>query len=148
MGFLADLPFELLRFIVIELNYDSLKSFSVVNKSCRSVSTLDIFSTFKVEFSEQGMKKFERLAISSLAQCVRVLHYDALELVDSCMWFSSSSFDSLLIFLVIQHWDYLSTYIYTPQEYARDQKNFREELRGKQFSYKAIFSYFKRLARA
>jgi hypothetical protein len=47
---------------------------------------------------------------------------------------------------VIQHWDYFSACIYTPQEYARDQKDFRWELRGKQFSYNAIFAYFKRLA--
>jgi hypothetical protein len=49
---------------------------------------------------------------------------------------------------VIQHWDYFSACIYTPQEYARDQEDFRWELRGKQFSYKAIFSYFRRLARS
>jgi hypothetical protein len=49
---------------------------------------------------------------------------------------------------VIQYWDYFSACIYTPQEYARDQEDFRWELRGKQFSYKAIFVYFRGLARA
>lgn len=49
---------------------------------------------------------------------------------------------------MIQYWDYFSACIYTPQEYARDQQEFRWELRGKQFSYKAIFQYFKGLARA
>jgi hypothetical protein len=85
MRFLADLPFELLRLIIIDLDYDSLRSFSLVNKRCRSASTPDIFRTFKVEFSEQGMKRFERLAISSLARYVKVLHYDASELVDPSM---------------------------------------------------------------
>jgi hypothetical protein len=47
---------------------------------------------------------------------------------------------------VIQHWDYFSACIYTPQEYARDQKDFHWALQGKQFSYNAIFAYFKRLA--
>lgn len=85
MGIFADLPFELLRLIVVNLDYCSLKSFSLVNKSCRSISTSDIFHTFKVEFSEQGMKRLKGLAISSLAQCVKILHYDASELVDPCM---------------------------------------------------------------
>ena len=49
---------------------------------------------------------------------------------------------------MIQHWDYFSACIYTPQEYARDQEDFRWELRGKQFSYKAVFLYFKRFANA
>lgn len=49
---------------------------------------------------------------------------------------------------MIQHRDYFSACIYTPQEYARDQEDFRWELRGKQFSYKAIFHYFSGLARA
>lgn len=49
---------------------------------------------------------------------------------------------------MIPYWDYFSACIYTPQEYARDQEDFRWELRGKQFSYKAIFRYFKGLARA
>ncbi|KAJ5328739.1 hypothetical protein N7452_009129 [Penicillium brevicompactum] len=132
MGVMANLPFELLRLIVVELDSVSLKSFSLVNKSCRSVSTPDIFRSFKFEFSEQGMKKLEWLADSSLAQCVRILHYEASELVDP----------------LIQHWDYFSACIYTPQEYARDQEDFRWELRGKQFSYRAIFSYFRKLARA
>lgn len=49
---------------------------------------------------------------------------------------------------MIQNKDYFSACIYTPREYARDQEEFRWELRGKQFSYKAIFLYFRRLARA
>ena len=49
---------------------------------------------------------------------------------------------------MIQYWDYFSACIYTPQEYARDQKDFRWDLRGGQFSYKAIFLHFKELARA
>lgn len=85
MTIFADLPFELLRLIVVDLDYYSLRSFSLVNRRCRSVSTSDIFHTFKVEFTENGMKKLKGLAISSLAQCVRVLHYDASELVDPCM---------------------------------------------------------------
>jgi hypothetical protein len=85
MAIFADLPFELLRLIVIELDHQSLSSFSLVNKSCRSASISDIFHTFKVEFTEQGMKKLKGLAISPLAKCVRVLHYDASELVDPCM---------------------------------------------------------------
>lgn len=52
-----------------------------------------------------------------------------------------------LIFTVIQHWDYFTTCIYTPQEYARDQNDFHWDLRGKEFSYKAIHSYFRGLAR-
>ena len=54
----------------------------------------------------------------------------------------------LLTLTVIQHWDYFSSCIYTQQEYARDQNDFQWELRGRQFSYKAIFLYFRRLVKS
>ncbi|CDM32974.1 F-box domain, cyclin-like [Penicillium roqueforti FM164] len=66
MTIFTDLPFELLRLIIIDLDYYSLRSFSLINRRYRSVSTSDIFHTFKVEFTEKGIKKLKELAISSL----------------------------------------------------------------------------------
>lgn len=47
---------------------------------------------------------------------------------------------------MIQHWEYFTSYIYTSQEYARDNAEFYTSLRGKSFSYKAIYRYYKALA--
>lgn len=52
-----------------------------------------------------------------------------------------------LIFIVIQHWDYFTSCIYTKQEYARDYTDFCWYLRGNVFTYKAIHRYFKGMAR-
>ena len=52
-----------------------------------------------------------------------------------------------LIFIVIQHWDYFTSCIYTKQEYARDYTDFCWYLRGNVFTYKAIYCYFKGMAR-
>lgn len=49
--------------------------------------------------------------------------------------------------VVIQNWDYFTSCIYTTQEYARDYSDFCWNLRGKDFTYKAIHSYFKGMAR-
>lgn len=144
MAKFTDLPFEVVR--LIALNLPSLKCFSLVNVRCRAASVSDLFHTLKVPFSEKGLKIFEELAPSSLSPYVRVLHYEASELVDPRTSFKTDTFVPGLISTVIQHWDYFSTCVYTPQEYARDQKDFQWDLRGKEFSYAAMFRYFRKLA--
>ncbi|KAE8349463.1 hypothetical protein BDV28DRAFT_160462 [Aspergillus coremiiformis] len=48
---------------------------------------------------------------------------------------------------LIQHWEYFTSCIYTSQEYARDNTELYTSLRGKSFSYKAIYRHYKALAR-
>lgn len=143
-----DLPIELLRIIGVHLDAVSLKSFSLVDIGCRLATMPELFRTLKVTFSENGLKRLEEIAASPLAPYIKFLHYDASELVDPRMLFDwVFIFPGLYEYIVIQHWDYFSACVYTPQEYARDQADFRWDLRGKSFSYKSVFSYFGRLAR-
>ncbi|KAJ5084783.1 hypothetical protein NUU61_009362 [Penicillium alfredii] len=128
----TDLPVELLGLIVADLSGSSLSSFSLVNKKCRAVSVSYLFHMITVNFSERGLYCLEMISESPLASHVKMLHYSASELVDP----------------LIQHWDYFTACIYTPQEYARDHKDFRWGLRGREFSYTAIHSYFSWLAKA
>jgi hypothetical protein len=51
----------------------------------------------------------------------------------------------MLTSTVIQDWDYFTSCIYTPVEYARDYADFYWHLRGKSFAYRAIHAYFKEL---
>lgn len=53
----------------------------------------------------------------------------------------------MLIQIVIQYLDYFAIYIYIPEEYIRDQTDFYQCLQGRGFSYKAIYNYFRILAR-
>lgn len=50
----------------------------------------------------------------------------------------------MLTSTVIQDWDYFTSCVYTPQEYAKDYTDFCWSLRGNSFAYKAIFTYFQR----
>jgi hypothetical protein len=49
--------------------------------------------------------------------------------------------------IAIQHWEYFTSCIYTPQEYAKDQMDFQWDLRGKEFSYRELYLYFRKIAR-
>lgn len=44
--------------------------------------------------------------------------------------------------IVVQHWDYFTTCVYTPQEYARDQKEFGWGLRERSLRYGSIHAQF------
>ena len=51
----------------------------------------------------------------------------------------------MLTSTAILNWDYFTSCIYTPVEYARDYADFYWNLRGKNFAYRAIHTYFKEL---
>lgn len=147
MAQLTRLPFEILRLIVAILEGTTLKAFSLVNKRCRAASEHDIFKTVKIRFSRKSLNMLEQLAKSPLATYVKTLHYDASELLDPCVWHDYAWWVCWLTFAVIQHWEYFTSYIYISQEYARDNAELYTSLRGKSFSYKAIYRHYKALAR-
>ncbi|CAG7978477.1 unnamed protein product [Penicillium olsonii] len=121
-----NLPSEILAIICLELPTSSLKEFSLVDRRCRALSLPILFRTVHVSFSTRGLNEFYSFAHSGLASQVRVLCYDVSEIIDP----------------LVQHWDYFTTCIYTPQEYSRDQREFGWGLREKAFSYRSIHSGF------
>jgi hypothetical protein len=90
MAKLEDMPFEILGLIIQNLERYSVKLFSMVNKQCRAATTSTLFRAITIEFSRSGMKRLQGIANSLFAPSVKVLHYEASELLDPCMsilWF-------------------------------------------------------------
>ncbi|PYH99484.1 hypothetical protein BO71DRAFT_314007, partial [Aspergillus ellipticus CBS 707.79] len=116
------LPIELLVLIINKLSWNSLHTWSFIDKRRRNAALPRLFHTAKFTFSNHGFQSLNTLATSELAWHVRTLHYEASELFDP----------------LIQKWDYFAACVYTPQEYVRDQR----ELHPRDIlSYSGIQSY-------
>lgn len=78
------LPTEIVDLILENLSSLTLKSVSLVNKRLWVLSTSRLFSEVKIRFSIDGLKVFEEISSSRVAIFVKILHYEARELVDPC----------------------------------------------------------------
>lgn len=78
------LPTEITDFILNNLSTHSLKSMSLVNKAFWTVCAPHIFRTIKIRFSTDDLNALRDICSSRVASYVRILHYEARELVDPC----------------------------------------------------------------
>lgn len=81
---LDNLPTEILYLIIGDLPISSIRNFASANQRCRQISLPYIFSTVRFQFSYNGFRQLETIAKSHIAKYVKVLHYEASEIVDPC----------------------------------------------------------------
>lgn len=62
-----------------------------MNQRCRQISLPYIFHTVNFDFSSAGFRQLEVIARSHIARYVKVLHYEASEIVDPRTFHKRSS---------------------------------------------------------
>lgn len=81
---MAKVPPEIMLSILAYLPKDAIVSVSLTNWNLRNMSLPYLFNTLKVSFSMSGLERLERVSSSFLSKHVKVLYYDASELIDQC----------------------------------------------------------------
>ncbi|KAL4888214.1 hypothetical protein BDV59DRAFT_196627 [Aspergillus ambiguus] len=125
------LPVELLHLIIKNVRpAEALTRLSCTNRRLRTICIPYIFDTVKVTFSKAGFERLEKVSQSFVGRHVRVLCYEAPELIDPN----------------VESFDYFCTSVYTPSEYIRDLRDLYWNPDKNRVSYQAVHSYFAGLA--